>query len=65
VGTLKTLKYLASTENEERLNQRLSDACQTIRNRPRPLEKVQKFKLGRVHACIWCKWRTFWAFLVN
>ncbi|KAM0730400.1 hypothetical protein ACS0PU_002729 [Formica fusca] len=51
-GHLKTLVYAVEITNEEKLHQRIVDACKTIRNRHGIFERVRQSVIRRVHACI-------------
>jgi hypothetical protein len=52
VGTPKTIVNAAPVNNEEALNHRTVDACQTIRNCPGIFELMRRYMLRRVEACI-------------
>jgi hypothetical protein len=52
VRTPKTLVYAAPVDNEDALNRRISDACQTIHNYPGIFERMQRCMIRRVKACI-------------
>jgi len=49
---LKAWAYWAPIENEETLDQRIFDACQTIRSRSGTFERVRGSMIRRVHARI-------------
>jgi hypothetical protein len=49
---LKTLAYAALVDNEEALNHRIVDACQTTRNYPGNFERTRRSMLRRVDVCI-------------
>jgi hypothetical protein len=51
-GTLKTLAYLAPTENEERLHHPIFNAYQTIRNHHGTFERAKQSMIRHVHAGI-------------
>jgi hypothetical protein len=48
---LKALVYSVRIDNEDTLYQRISDACQTIRNLPGNLDRVRQSMIRRVNAC--------------
>jgi hypothetical protein len=52
VRTPKSLVYAAPVDNEEPLQHRMVDACQTIRNYPDIFEWMWRSMMRRVEACI-------------
>jgi hypothetical protein len=51
-GNLKARMYSAAIENEEKFDQRIFDACQTIRSRSGTFERMRGSMNRRVHTGI-------------
>jgi hypothetical protein len=50
-GHLKSLVYAAPVDNEEALQRRVVDTCQTIRNYPDNFERMRRSMMRRVEEC--------------
>jgi hypothetical protein len=62
-GHLKTLVYLAPTENKAALHRRIIYACQIILNSRGKFESVRQSMIRRVHPCTDSGGGHFWRLL--